>query len=346
MTLNLGDFDFNLPDRLIAQTPAPERDSSKMMVVWRETGKREHHIFRDLPDILANSFLVVNNTKVFPARLRASRPGKQEEIEVLLLKELGPLDWLALVKPARKAPPGQEFIIGGLPAKVLEAKESGSRIFRFESGGDLNQLFEKIGEPPIPPYIHRKKGQDLSQDRARYQTVYARRSGSVAAPTAGLHFTEEVFRRLGERGVPVCEVLLHVGYGTFQPVRCENVKNHRMEPEYYEIDATTVEKIRNYKSNGLRLISVGTTTTRCLEFLAKQENGLAQASAGLCNLFIYPGFEFRAVNGLLTNFHLPRSTLFMLGCAFAGRELLLDCYRDAISRNYRFYSYGDCMLIL
>ena len=345
--MNLSDFDFDLPDRLIAQTPAPARDGSKMMVVWRDSGKREHLVFRNLPDILdSDSFLVVNNTKVFPARLRASRPGKREEIEILLLKELGPLDWLALVKPARKAPPGQKFIIGGLPAKVLEARESGTRVFRFESGGDLNQLFERIGEPPIPPYIHRRRGQDLSEDKARYQTVYARHRGSVAAPTAGLHFTEEVFRRLGERGVPVCELLLHVGYGTFQPVRCENIDHHQMEPEYYEIDTTTIEKIRNYKANGLRLIAVGTTTTRCLEFLAREENGLAKASAGLCNLFIYPGFDFRILNGLLTNFHLPRSTLFMLGCAFAGRELLLDCYREAISQNYRFYSYGDCMLIL
>ena len=347
MTINLSDFDFDLPDRLIAQTPAPVRDSSKMMVVWRDTGRREHRIFSDLPDILdSDSFLVVNNTKVFPARLRASRPGKQEEIEILLLKELGPLDWLALVKPARKAPPGQELIIGRLPAKVMGARESGSRVFRFESGTNLSQLFEKIGEPPIPPYIHRKRGQDLSEDRVRYQTVYARHSGSVAAPTAGLHFTEEVFRRLGERSIPVCEVLLHVGYGTFQPVRCENIEHHHMEPEYYRIDATTLEKIKNYKDNGLRLVAVGTTTTRCLEFLARQENGLTQASSGLCNLFIYPGFEFKVLNGLLTNFHLPRSTLFMLACAFAGRDLLLDCYREAISRDYRFYSYGDCMLVL
>jgi S-adenosylmethionine:tRNA ribosyltransferase-isomerase len=347
MTINLSDFDFDLPDRLIAQTPEPVRDRSKMMVVWRDTGRREHRIFRDLPDMLdSDSFLVVNNTKVFPARLRASRPGKREEIEILLLKELGPLDWLALVKPARKAPPGQELIIGKLPAKVLEARESGSRVLRFESGTNLIRLFEKIGEPPIPPYIHRKRGQDLSEDRVRYQTVYARHSGSVAAPTAGLHFTEEVFRRLGERSIPVCEVLLHVGYGTFQPVRCENIEHHHMEPEYYKIDDATIEQIMNYKENGLRLVAVGTTTTRCLEFLARQENGLTQASSGLCNLFIYPGFEFKVLNGLLTNFHLPRSTLFMLACAFAGRDLLLDCYREAISRDYRFYSYGDCMLVL
>jgi S-adenosylmethionine:tRNA ribosyltransferase-isomerase len=345
--MNIADFDFALPDHLIAQTPASERDLAKMMVVWRKTGKREHRVFRDLPEILDSaSFLVINNTRVFPARLRAFRPGKREQIEILLLEESGPCDWLALVKPARKARPGEQLIIGDLPAKVLAAKESGCRMLRFESSGDLKQRLEQIGEPPIPPYIHRQKGQDLTQDKLRYQTVYARESGSVAAPTAGLHFTEEVFRRLKDRGIPVCELLLHVGYGTFKPVRCENITKHPMKPEHYAIDAATAGIIKSYKEEGRRLIAVGTTTTRCLEFLAKQENDWTQGSAGLCNLFIYPGFEFRMLDGLLTNFHLPRSTLFMLGCAFAGRELLLDCYHEAIARNYRFYSYGDCMLIL
>jgi S-adenosylmethionine:tRNA ribosyltransferase-isomerase len=345
--MNLNDFDFILPDRLIAQTPAPERDCSKMMLVWRKTGKREHRVFRDLPEILTSKyFLVINNTRVFPARLRASRPGKREEIEVLLLREVSPGDWLALVKPARKAQPGEELLVGGLRARVLEAQEYGSRVFRFESDGDLMQRLEQMGEPPIPPYIHRRKGQDLSEDRRRYQTVYARHTGSVAAPTAGLHFTEEVFHRLHDRGVAVCEVLLHVGYGTFQPVRCENIIEHSMEPEYYEVDSATANRIRDYKAEDRRLIAVGTTSTRCLEYIAMQENPFAQASAGFCNLFIFPGFQFKALDGLLTNFHLPRSTLFMLACAFAGRELLLDCYREAIANNYRFYSYGDCMLIL
>jgi S-adenosylmethionine:tRNA ribosyltransferase-isomerase len=345
--MNLSDFDFDLPDRLIAQTPAPERDSSKLMVVWRKTGKREHHIFRELPDILdPNHFLVINNTKVFPARLRGARAGKKEEVEILLVEELSPRDWLALVKPARKAKPGEEFIIGGLRAVVLEARESGSRVFRFEQDGDLKPLFEATGEPPIPPYIHRQKGQDLSEDKLRYQTVYARTSGSVAAPTAGLHFTQEVLNHLEARGIPVCEILLHVGYGTFKPVRCEDITRHQMEPEHYAIDELNAGKIRAYKSEGRRLVAVGTTTTRCIEFLATQESGLIKESAGPCNLFIYPGFEFKMLDGLLTNYHLPRSTLFMLACAFAGRELLLDCYREAIDRNYRFYSYGDCMLLL
>jgi S-adenosylmethionine:tRNA ribosyltransferase-isomerase len=345
--MKLSDFDFTLPERLIAQHPAPKRDSSKMMVVWRKTGKREHHSFRDLPEILGpEHFLVINNTRVFPARLRASRPGKSEEIEILLLKELSAGDWLVLVKPARKAPPGQELRIGDLGAIVLEAKESGSRILRFDSKSDLHPVFEKIGEPPIPPYIHRTKDQDLSEDKLRYQTVYARHIGSVAAPTAGLHFTDDVFRRLEARGVGVCEILLHVGYGTFQPIRCEDVDAHQMEPEYFRVEASTADRIRNYKAEGRRLVAVGTTSTRCLEYLAREKNPLEHPTSGFCNLFIYPGFEFRMLDGLLTNFHLPQSTLFMLVCAFAGRELTLDCYREAISRNYRFYSYGDCMLLL
>jgi S-adenosylmethionine:tRNA ribosyltransferase-isomerase len=343
--MKLNDFNFELPEHLIAQRPAPERDSSQMMVVWRRSGKREHHRFRDLPEILsAEHFLVINNTRVFPARLRASRPGKSEEIEVLLLRELSPGDWLALVKPARKAPLGQRLIMGELSAQVLEVKETGSRVFRFDSKADLHEVFERMGEPPTPPYIHREKGQDFIEDKLRYQTIYARHSGSVAAPTAGLHFTDEVFRRLRDRGIPTCELMLHVGYGTFQPVRCENIEEHKMEPEYYQLDADTAARIHEYKAEGRRLIAVGTTSTRCLEFIAMQQN--FHASEGYCNLFIYPGFEFKMLDGLLTNFHLPRSTLFMLICAFAGRELMLDCYQEAIANNYRFYSYGDCMLIL
>jgi S-adenosylmethionine:tRNA ribosyltransferase-isomerase len=345
--MKLSDFDFALPERLVAQHPAAERDSSQMMVVRRNTGQREHRKFRELPEILGpEHFLVLNNTRVFPARLRASRAGKNEAIEVLLLEELGPCDWLALVKPARKAPTDQRLAIGGLAAHVLEAHESGKRRLRFEPGADLRKAFEIMGEPPIPPYIRRHPNQDLTEDRLRYQTIYARHSGSIAAPTAGLHFTEDVFRRLKARGTPVCELLLHVGYGTFRPVRCENIEEHKMEPEYYEIDARNTRRIWGYKAEGRHLIAVGTTTTRCLEYLARQEHPSGTASLGFCNLFIYPGFEFRMLDGLVTNFHLPRSTLFMLACAFAGRELMLDCYREAISRNYRFYSYGDCMLVL
>ena len=345
--MKLSDFDFALPQHLVAQHPVRERDSSRMMVVRRKTGEREHRTFRDLPEILGpEHFLVINNTRVFPARLRACRAGKNEAIEVLLLEELGPCDWLALLKPARRAPPGQRLTIGGLAAQVLEAHEYGRRRLHFEAGADLRGTFERIGEPPTPPYIRRRPNQDLAEDRMRYQTIYARHSGSIAAPTAGLHFTEEVFRRLQTRGTAVCELLLHVGYGTFQPVRCENIEKHRMEPEYYEVDARSAERIWGYKAEGRHLVAVGTTTTRCLEYLARQGHPPGTPSSGFCNLFIYPGFEFRMLDGLVTNFHLPRSTLFMLACAFAGRELLLDCYREAISRGYRFYSYGDCMLLL
>jgi S-adenosylmethionine:tRNA ribosyltransferase-isomerase len=345
--MNLDDFDFSLPERLIAQAPVAQRDQSRMMVVWRKSGRREHLHFRDLPDILeSDHFLVINNTRVFPARLRACRPGKKEEVEILLVRELEPSDWLALVKPAKKAPPGQKFLIGELSAHVLEARESGARVFRFESGPALSDVLEKLGEPPLPPYIRRAKGHDFSEDKKRYQTVYARHTGSVAAPTAGLHFTEDVFNKLRRLDIPICEILLHVGYGTFQPVRTETVEEHRMEAEYYQVDEPTAHMIRHLKSEKRRLVAVGTTTTRCLEFLARQKNPLEHAAAGLCNLFIYPGFEFRMLDGLLTNFHLPRSTLFMLVCAFAGKELALDCYREAISMDYRFFSYGDCMLII
>jgi S-adenosylmethionine:tRNA ribosyltransferase-isomerase len=318
-----------------------------MMVVWRKTGVREHRIFRDLPDILnPGHFLVRNNTRVFPARLRARRPGKKEEIEVLLLREQNPGEWTALIKPARKTPVGQELLISDLKARVLETTESGSRILRFNSRPDLIRDIERIGEPPLPPYIHRPRNHDFSEDKQRYQTVYARNIGSVAAPTAGLHFTADILRRLEDRKIPTCEILLHVGYGTFQPVRCEDIEDHRMEAEYYYVDADTLMRIRNYKTEGRRLIAVGTTTARCLEFLARDMDFPETASEGECGLFIYPGFEFKALDGMITNFHLPRSTLFMLVCALAGRDLMLDCYREAISHNYRFFSYGDCMLIL
>ena len=348
--MKLADFDFTLPEELIAQHPAPERDGSRMMLVWRETGKREHLRFRDLPDILGpEHFLVVNETRVFPARLYANRPGKNEKIEILLLREERPGRWLALTKPGRKTPVGQRLQIGEITAAVSAVTESGRRVIEFngfERRGNLLEVFEKIGEPPTPPYIRRRDSVDTEEDRLRYQTVYARQSGSVAAPTAGLHFTEEVLRRLDTKGVPVCKILLHVGYGTFKPVRVENIEEHEMDPELYSVDAENAARIRALKDEGRRLVAVGTTSTRCLEYLARNEHSLESAASGDCNLFIYPGFKFRMLDGLITNFHLPKSTLFMLVSAFAGRELMQDCYREAISLGYRFYSYGDCMIIL
>lgn len=348
--MEIADFDFTLPDELIAQHPVPERDGSRMMLIRRETGKREHLHFRDLPDILGpEHFLVVNETRVFPARLSARRYGKNEEIEILLLREEGPGRWLALTKPGRKTPAGERLQIGDIAARISAITESGRRVIEFEGfnrGENLLEVFEKIGEPPTPPYIRRKDSGDTHEDRLRYQTIYARQSGSVAAPTAGLHFTEEVLRRLDAKGVPVCKILLHVGYGTFKPVRAENIEDHKMEPEFYSVDAETAARIRAFKNEGRRLVAVGTTSSRCLEYLARDEQSFERAASGYCDLFIYPGFEFRMLDGLVTNFHLPKSTLFMLVSAFAGRELMLDCYREAISLGYRFYSYGDCMLIL
>jgi S-adenosylmethionine:tRNA ribosyltransferase-isomerase len=318
-----------------------------MMVVWRKTGKREHRLFRELPDILKpDCFLVLNNTRVFPARLRARRSGKAEQIEILLVREMEPGSWLALVKPGRKAPMGQALEIKHLRARVAEVHPSGSRILHFDQTNDLLSEFAKIGETPLPPYIHRTRREDSDRDKSRYQTIYAGVPGSVAAPTAGLHFTEKIFRGLEEKGIGKCEILLHVGYGTFQPVRCSEIENHRMEPEYFEVSDSAAVFISGEKLRGRRLVAVGTTTTRVLEYLALNGTFPEGQARGWCDLFIYPGFHFHMLDGLLTNFHLPRSSLFMLACAFAGRDLMLDCYREAIAESYRFFSYGDCMLLL
>ena len=346
-SVNLSSFDFALPEHLIAQHPLPERDQSRLMLIRRQSRTVEHRIFRELPDILqSDHFLVVNTTRVIPARLWASRPRKRERIEVLMTREEAPGIWLVLVRPAHKALPGQHLEIGNVRAQVREIREGGARLIEFASSVDPWKSMETSGEPPLPPYIHRHPCQDLTEDGQRYQTVYARQAGSIAAPTAGLHFTPEVMHRLAQKNIPVCEILLHVGYGTFQPVRCEEIEQHRMEPEHYEVTDDTAASIRAYLSEGKHLIAVGTTTTRVLEHLACQLDFLGSGSAGLCDLFIRPGFEFHALSGLLSNFHLPKSTLFMLVCAFAGREWMLDCYRQAVKEGYRFYSYGDCMLIL
>jgi len=345
--LNIKDFSFELPEELIAQYPLAERDQSRMMVVWRKTGKREHRLFMELPDILGSEhFLVLNNTRVFPARLRANRMGKAEQIEILLAREMEPGLWLALAKPGRKAPIGQVLKIGHLQAQVVDVHESGSRTLRFNQENGLLSEFEKIGETPLPPYIHRKRKEDSAGDKERYQTVYAGAPGSVAAPTAGLHFTERIFRHLEGRGIGKCEILLHVGYGTFQPVRCNRIENHRMEPEYFEVSEEAAAYISREKIEGRHLIAVGTTTTRVLEYLALNGSFPKSKASGWCNLFIYPGFHFQILDGLLTNFHLPRSSLFMLVCAFSDREFMLDCYKEAIAEGYRFFSYGDCMLLL
>lgn len=345
--MKLSEFDFSLPAHLIAQHPLPERDQSRMMIVHKTERRWEHSRFHDLPEILTPSdFLVLNNTKVLPARLRARRPGKSEQIEILLVREESPGIWRSLLKPAKKAPTGQALEIAGRRATVLEIRADGSRVLRFSPADGLREQLEFEGEPPLPPYIERRPGDDLAEDKVRYQTIYARHAGSIAAPTAGLHFTPEIMTRLDGRNIGRCEILLHVGCGTFQPVRCEDVETHRLEPEYFEMSADAAARINQWKTEGRKLVAVGTTTTRVLEHWTRQATDSRRGDSGFCELYIYPGYRFRIVDGLLTNFHLPRSTLFMLVSAFAGLDFMLECYREAMKQEYRFFSYGDCMLIL
>lgn len=345
--MKLADFDFPLPEVLIAQHPLEVRDHSRLMVARRSTREISHHVFHELPELLPPDHLIVlNNTKVFPARLRARREGRAESIEVLLVQEIGQGVWRALVRPGRKLRKGETILIGGLKARTLGACEDGSRLIEFDPRDSLRSELDSVGEPPLPPYIRRPEHWDFSEDRERYQTVYARHSGSVAAPTAGLHFTPRVLHSLSEKGFRICEILLHVGYGTFQPVRSEDVESHRMDPEYFEVGSSAADCLATGKREGRRLMAVGTTVTRVLEYLAQKGWEEKEPASGYCDLFIYPGHRFRWVDCLLTNFHLPKSTLFMLVCAFAGREFMLECYRTAIALKYRFFSYGDCMLIL
>jgi S-adenosylmethionine:tRNA ribosyltransferase-isomerase len=344
--VKLSDFDFSVPERLIAQHPLPDRGDSRLLVVRRRERRWEHRWFRDLPEILApEGFLVLNNTRVFPARLRARQQGRSGQVEILLVRELAEGRWMTLVKPARKATVGTCLEAGRLRARVVDVSGGGWRILEFEGERDLIAAAEEIGETPLPHYIRRPDGA-TSRDRERYQTVYAARTGSIAAPTAGLHFTPALLDRLRERGISTCEILLHVGYGTFQPIRTAEVEDHRMLPEYFEVGSEAAVRIRSFKASGRRLIAVGTTTTRVLEHLSRGGIFPSTGSSGMCDLFIYPGFEFRILDGMITNLHLPSSSPFLLVCAFAGRELMLECYRDACERGYRFYSYGDAMLLL
>jgi S-adenosylmethionine:tRNA ribosyltransferase-isomerase len=358
-TMRLADFDYSLPPDLIAQRPLEHRDQSRLMVVERGTGKISHHVFRELPSLLTpRDLLVLNNTKVFPARLLGRRLGVTAkiarkhppaslpaQIEVLLLRPLGNDEWEVLVRPGRKMRLGERafFGRGELECEVIGWGERGLRRVRFIYQGSFEEWVDQLGHIPLPPYIHR--GDDPS-DLVQYQTLFACKRGAVAAPTAGLHFTARVFKDLKIRGVDQCEITLHVGLGTFQPVEAENIENHQMHHEWYEISPEAANKINATHAAGDRVFAVGTTAARTLETVARQTAGSMVPSSGETNLFIYPGFPFRAVDGLLTNFHLPQSTLLMLVSAFAGRELILEAYRQAIENRYRFYSYGDCMLIL
>ena len=354
--MNLSDFDYTLPKELIASHPMQPRDQSRLMCVQRATGEISHHVFAELPELLRPADLMVfNNTKVFPARLLGHRLGLASQsypadktpsatIEVLLLKALGDDIWEVLVKPGRKMRVGERVRFGSrLECEVMDRGELGSRRVKFFYHGSFDDLIDTLGHVPLPPYIDRP---DQARDKTEYQTIFARKRGAVAAPTAGLHFTPAILRRLRDRGVETCEITLHVGLGTFQPVHADQVEDHQMEAEYFEIAADVAQVIHAARAQNRRVVGVGTTAARTLETSAGRHSGTVQAEMGETRLFIYPGFRFSCLDGLLTNFHLPRSTLLMLVCAFAGREAILAAYQQAIDAKYRFYSYGDCMLIM
>ena len=352
------DFDFALPDELIAQTPPATRGASRLLCLDRFSGATQHASVVDLPTLLRpGDVLVVNNTRVFPARLLGRRVPSGGGVECLLVRPadtaLPPLtpgeeQWEALVSPGQKLKPGAHVRIDGpavLNVEILERHDFGRRIVRLTTDGTLSvqEAVERNGHMPLPPYIKRADDRD---DRSRYQTVYAQHRGSIAAPTAGLHFTAPILEALAARGVERVEITLHVGYGTFQPVRVERVSEHRLEAERYEVTAAAADAINRALDERRRVIAVGTTTTRTLEAVALAHHGRMVAGAGASALFISPGFDFRVISGLLTNFHLPQSSLLMLVSAFAGRERVLTAYREAVGAGYRFYSYGDAMLVL
>ncbi len=336
------DFYYDLPQELIAQTPLSDRTASRLMVVARQDGKIEHKHFYDIIDRLrAGDCLVMNNTRVIPARLYGAKEGSGGKIEFLLLKRLELDKWEVILKPGKKAKPGSRFEFGGglLRAEVLEVIEDGNRIVRFEYDGVWEELLDKLGEMPLPPYIKEKL-----TDRERYQTVYSRIEGSAAAPTAGLHFTQELLQKLSEKGVKLAYLTLHVGLGTFRPVSVENVEEHLMHSEYYEISQEAADTINETRKNGGRIIAVGTTSVRTLETVA-DEDGTLRAASGDTSIFIYPGYKFKAVDGLITNFHLPESTLLMLVSAFSSKENIFNAYKTAVAEKYRFFSFGDAMFI-
>lgn len=341
--MRLEDFDFELPEELIAQHPVEPRDSSRLMVVKRFSGEIKHQIFRDLPDFLqAGDVLVLNNTKVIPARLIGEKENTQAKIECLLLKRREKDVWETLIKPGKRLKVGQRVVFGGglLVGELLEILPDGNRVMQFFYEGVFEAVLDQLGNMPLPPYITAEL-----EDKERYQTVYAKESGSAAAPTAGLHFTPELLAKLKQKGVEIVEVLLHVGLGTFRPVKVENIEEHNMHSEYYSVSPEAAERINLAKKEGRRVIAVGTTAARTLESVAKKD-GFIEAKEGWTDIFIYPGYTFKIVDGLITNFHFPKSTLVMLVSAFAGRELILHAYDVAIQERYRFYSFGDAMLIL
>jgi len=360
----ISEFDFHLPEELIAQEPLPQRSASRMLHLRRSSGLYEDRKFAEFPKLLRpDDLLIVNNSRVFPARLFGRRSGLraqpvsprnpashnflQGQIEVLLTRQLSDWEWQALVRPGRKISVGEHLYFGAgenpeLEAEVIGRGEYGERTLRFRSSGDFFPLVERLGHVPLPPYIVR---QDKLEDRERYQTVYARKQGSVAAPTAGLHFTPEVLAEIRQRGIEIAEITLHVGLGTFQPVHAEKVEEHKMHSEPFTISSETAVQINRALEEKRRIVAVGTTTVRTLEYAALQGGGSISTGSGDADIFIYPGFQFRVIGALLTNFHLPKSTLLMLVSAFAGRENIMRAYEHAVQERYRFFSYGDCMFV-
>lgn len=340
--MKVKDFYFDLPEELIAQHPLEKRDSSKLMVVNRETGNIEHKHFHDILGYLKKGdTLVLNNTRVLPARLIGEKSETGGKIEFLLLKRLSGDKWECLAKPGKRARIGTEFAFGDgkLKAVVTAIGEEGNREIEFKYDGIFEQVLDELGQMPLPPYIHEKL-----EDKERYQTVYSKEKGSAAAPTAGLHFTKELLEEIKAMGVNIAYLTLHVGLGTFRPVKVDDINEHVMHSEYYQLDAENAEIINNTKKNGGRIISVGTTSTRTLETIG-DENGMVRECSGWTNIFIYPGYKWKVVDNLITNFHLPESTLIMLVSSLAGKELTMKAYETAVENRYRFFSFGDSMFI-
>ncbi len=340
--MKTSDFYFDLPQELIAQDPLEDRSSSRLLVLDRETGKTEHHIFKDVIDYLnPGDCLVVNNTKVIPARLFGSKEGTEAKIEILLLKRKENDVWETLVKPGKKAKPGTRISFGDglLTGEVIDVVEEGNRLIKFTYDGIFEEILDQLGQMPLPPYItHQLK------DKNRYQTVYAKHDGSAAAPTAGLHFTPELLEAIKAKGVNIAHVTLHVGLGTFRPVKVEDVTNHHMHSEFYIVEEDQAKLINETKQRGGKIVSVGTTSCRTLES-ATDDQGVLHAGSGWTDIFIYPGYKFKMIDRLITNFHLPESTLLMLVSALAGKDKIMAAYEEAVKERYRFFSFGDAMFI-
>ena len=341
--MKTSDFFYDLPEELIAQDPLEDRTASRLLVLNRETGDIEHKIFSDVIDYLnVGDCLVINNTRVIPARLIGEKEGTGGKVEVLLLKRRANDVWETLVKPGKKLRPGARVTFGDgrLKAEILEIAEEGNRLVRFYYEGIFEEILDSLGEMPLPPYITHKL-----EDKEMYQTVYAKYDGSAAAPTAGLHFTKELLSKIEEKGIKIASITLHVGLGTFRPVKVDDVNNHHMHTEWYEVNAEAADIINETKRNGGRVICVGTTSCRTIESVA-DENGYMKAKTGETDIFIYPGYKFKVMDGLITNFHLPESTLVMLVSAFAGKENVLAAYETAVKERYRFFSFGDAMILI